>query len=216
MNDVIPNNLKERVITAILSSSRTARGISDTSSSKEKQKLAASPAVLTAMSRRNISELLDLFTSLMKDSSKISSERIYSSLITAAGLVNKEMGNAHSSIWRTWPGKNSSHYRPEDIQYALKHQFSPWLAMELGQLSKDTVREVAAQVEIRFNGEIRPFVDGCGRISRSLSGALLATYELVPPTMGSISGDQEYYKDFKDPWERWRTWFKNNITTLDV
>jgi hypothetical protein len=34
--------------------------------------------------------------------------------------------------------------------------------------------------------------------------------------MGSISGDQEYYKDFKDPWERWRTWFKNNITTLDV
>lgn len=212
MNDSISDNVKERVITAVLSSSRTARGISDTSSSKEKQKLVAPPEILTTMSRRNISDLIDLFTYMANDASKISSEKIYSTLVTAAGLVNKEMGNTHSSIWRTWPGVNPEQCSTENIQQTLEHEFSPWLTQEIKQLSIETVKDVAAQVEIRLNGQIRPFVDGCGRISRSLSGALLAAYRLVPPTMSTLSGNVEYYKDFKAPWEHWTAWFKNNIT----
>lgn len=207
----IPVLLYNQTIKAILSSSRTAQGVSDTQSSPDKQKLLQSSSRLSIESENNVQALLTLFCNLIESRRTVTSSQIFATLCNAARIVNKNMGDQHNDIWRTWKGKYPEHLPPENIVASLKNDFSPWLQHALMNLSPENALCIAPDTEIKLNGEIRPFVDGCGRISRTLAAAILMQHRFITPYCNSNGGDQEYYKDFRPPWTNWKTWYESKV-----
>jgi len=81
------------------------------------------------------------------------------------GLVDHAAG-----FFRSWPGHSGQPAPPE-----LPQAFSDFSRTLFEKLSQGTDKiEVAAWIEHTFNAQIHPLSDGCGRVSKALSTAVLA------------------------------------------
>jgi len=105
------------------------------------------------------------------------------------GLVDESLG-----FFRSWPG-HEGQPAPDNLPQAFS-EFASTLLEKLSQ-SADKV-EVAAWIEHTFNAQIHPLSDGCGRVSKALSTAVLA---LEGKPFPAFANRDEYFSSLLRPLE---------------
>jgi hypothetical protein len=196
----------QQAVGGLKATSRTAAGMSDTSSSAEKPKLAVEGEALKVKAEANYKRALRMVWDARHGD--FSNPAKVSALIEHLGhVVNAGLLPPGQSIWRqhtTNPAFGQT--APADIPRELE-TFSAELSHRI-TAGADPIG-TAAWIEHEFNGRIHPFTDGMGRASKALAAMVLARAGLSLPqypdrkiVYGAIGGPA-------DAWERlYRSWFK--------
>ena len=163
--------------------SRTRSGKSDTSSSKDKQPLKLSGDRLAAKSVANEGNVHKYLASLEGAPDPGSPADVKAMLFKIADLTNDGLLPDGSGRFRKWDVSNAgvSKTAPKDIPKGVddfcRQVYSRW-----SEVKKDPI-PLAAFAEWELNGgKLHPFYDGCGRISRNFSAAVLSRGGKPPPS----------------------------------
>lgn len=199
-----PDEAKRRFIEAAISNlertSRTKLGVSDTSSSTEKPELKASGDELADRATENFRHAIErLYDERGRELH--SPEEVRALIEEVAQTVSDGFLKEGQGLWRTWATKFSNQTPPERIPEEME-QFVSKLTEHLSNPEDDAVA-TAAFIEKRLDGEIHPFVDGCGRTAKALSAFVLARAGKPLPTYRSR---EEYYREVygtDGEWERY-------------
>lgn len=187
----------EHALAALQPISRTFQGISDTSTSGQKMKLALEGDSLKAKIAENFRNALRFLLACrdleIKDVEDV--RRLFDVTVNTLndGLVQHEQGR-----WRTWNTNIPGHSKPEQIDTAMESFYAEFQRRFNDQDSNAI--EFAAWVEKRLNAEIHPLSDGCGRVSKALATFILARDGYLYPTHKSRD---EYYSKINLPLREW-------------
>jgi hypothetical protein len=190
----------DAVLRTLATQSRTLGGISDTSSSADKPKLAAEGEALAQKTRQNLRNALEF---LWENRGIVfhSADEVRGFIDRVAAMVSEGLLAPGQSLYRTWDTKFENQAAAEEIEPQYR-QFCLWL---FGSLDNDPV-ETAALTEKRLDGDIHPLADGCGRTTKILSAFILLRHELFPPRYRSRG---EYYEKITTGDTEWITFWRS-------
>lgn len=194
---------KESVLRALAGQSRTLSGISDTTSAKDKPKLAvAEGRGLVEKSTQNLEEAICfLFGNRYKKFS--SPEDVFNFINTLVATVSDGLLVEGQSLFRTWETKFNQ--TPViRIEIELK-KFCQWF---FEMVDSGDVIVTVALVEKRLDGEIHPFADGCGRTAKLLAMFVLLRHGIFPPAY--VPRD-EYYRNIHLVTWAWIKFYKSMV-----
>ncbi|MCB0354013.1 MAG: hypothetical protein KDD64_10825 [Bdellovibrionales bacterium] len=208
--------LIDRSLERIQRISRTFQGIADTTVSAEKQPLNFSGDELALQTGENFRAAVRALSHVLQRGfeSPLDVQRIVEE---SAALVNRNLSAPGTPLHRTWEG-HPGHPSPESIieelglfhqEYLEKHR----LFLEaVFRGNEHDIREqaisFAAWVEKRFNHEIHPLYDGCGRTSKAHAVAVLTIAGLSYPAFPN----RERYMEFRAlPLEEWTEKFREHL-----
>lgn len=188
----------------LASTSRTAQGINDTSSSADKPELKVQGDKLAEKTEANVKDTLQYVWD-NRDMAVNSPKDIEKLVTTINAKVNDGLLQKGQSPFRTW-ATNYPTVPPEGIQSAMQG-FYREMYSRVSDPTSDPVAN-AAWAEQRINGTIHPFADGVGRSSKAISGWVLSRANHSLPSLP----DRDTYNKAvgSDPttFERaYRSWF---------
>jgi len=194
--------------------SRTAKGVSASSSSEKPSLLVTEGAELAARVKENFGHAAaKAYSTSMND---LCDEHGLRSFVDSIAIQMSSGLLKGSSIYRTWvQGKYPiqsettppQKVEPKDLEREYA-EFVRTLAIKLDTLSVRVVVEVAAWVERDLNWRIHPFADGCGRVS-VLLGAWVLHQASIPPAL--IRDRTEYYTAMNASEEKWITYYSDSV-----
>jgi hypothetical protein len=202
-----PNEAKRRFIEAAVANfertSRTKRGVSDTSSSTEKPELKASGGGLADRATDNFRRAIErLYDERGREFRTV--DEVRTLIEEVAQTVSDGLLKEGQGLWRTWATKFANQPPPERIADEMDN-FVHTLAGRLGNSHDDAVA-TAAFIEKRLDGEIHPFADGCGRTAKALSAFVLARAGKPLPV---YHGREEYYREVYGTDEEWERYYRS-------
>lgn len=174
--------------------SRTATGVSDTSSSDDKPKLTVEGAGLAQKSKENFTGALRMAWSA-KDQSFESPAEVLNFTEQIAGKVSDGLLQPGQGLYRTWATENDQ-LDPAKIPGAMKD-----LTTKLHARLQDPAKavETAAWLE-KSLAHIQPWADGVGRTTKALSAMVLARGGVKLPVYPE---SKTYYQQIQSPdWPR--------------
>ena len=148
--------------------SRTANGVSDTSSSADKPKLVVAEGSALASATENLVRTT-LEWLLDRELERPSAEQVRSLIVDLAERMIGEVLAPGQSIFRTWETKFEMQTRLAD----LDAEFDRFCEELAARLQDGDAVSTAAWVERRIDAVVHPFADGCGKISKALSAWVL-------------------------------------------
>lgn len=172
--------LLERSIKGIEKVSRTFQGISDTSISEQKRSLNLKGEELSERVAQNFREAVHYLLD--------NRHHKFSGPAEAEALIRKVAELCNSTLMqepfakRTWPGM-AGHPAPDKLAQA-EQVFYEEFVLEYNKRAENPLR-FAAWIEQRYNHELHPLFDGCGRVSKAL-----AVFALIE--------DDKSYPEFSD------------------
>jgi hypothetical protein len=184
--------------------SRTAKGVSDTSASADKPKLAAAEGEgLASQADRNFATTLKRVWDRAQRPMSLTPESLLGFVQEISGLVNAGLLQPGQSGLRTWVTKYPS-TPPADIQTALSR-----FARELSARLRSPADPIAtaAWVEKTFEN-IHPLADGVGRATKALSAFVLLRAGQRLPTYRDRTS---YYANIglDKPFESWLDYYRS-------
>ena len=189
----------ERIIEAALKNvartSRTSRGVSDTTSSADKPKLSAEGAALAELAQANFVEALSW--ALAQDAS--SPAELYELVEGVATRVSRGLLQPGQGIWRTWETEFGQ-TAPAELLDAM----SGFAANLAAVLRVWHPVETAAWVKWALDFNIHPFADGCGRSSDIMSLWVLRNQDLLP----EYPSREEIYAHAAKPLHEWQAFYR--------
>jgi len=190
-------------LSAIESLSRTSHGVSDTSSSPQKQDLLLVGNSLSQHAREN---LLAAIRWAYRGSNDVLErpDAVLSFLLGVAARVSLGLLDPNQSLYRTWRTRVAYQTDPEDIPRAMQHFASCFVSRR----SEADPVDMAAFVEYEIDGVIHPFADGCGRTARVCSTSILARASIVPPRYPCR---EEYYDRIGHGWRAWSAYYRTLV-----
>ncbi|HVW82726.1 MAG TPA: Fic family protein [Candidatus Paceibacterota bacterium] len=181
--------------------SRTAAGVSDTSSSPHKPGLAAADgAELALQAAVNLEKAAALAWKMRYKIPSPDEVRIF--LDELARTVSDELIKGGHPLYRTWGVRYTGPVEPSGIEAAYEG-LCVWLAHAL--VKESDLLAVAAELEKGLNLRIHPFADGCGRVSR-VAGAWVLLRQNLPPAI--FSGRDAYYQAMRSPERDWHAAYR--------
>lgn len=176
--------------------SRTRGGVSDTSTSAEKERLTVSGNELAEQSRKNEARVHALLFERRDSFNPQGPADVLQLLLEIADGTNDNL--LPSNRWRRWDVPSHGEGRDEFSQRALLSAAIPFTSVEAAleefvqvvfehwsTLEADPV-PLASWAEWQLNaGPLHPFYDGCGRISRLFSAALFLRASWLLPMYDS-------------------------------
>jgi hypothetical protein len=185
----------------LTASSRTAKGVSDTSVSVEKPKLSVEGDALTAKAAATFEQALQQVWDAREKPLK-TPQQVEALVTSLARTVNEGLLKPGQGLERTWM-TNYPSTDPKDIPQAMQAFYSEFAR----RLTSDDPVATAAWVE-RTHEKIHPWADGVGRVTKALAYVALLHGGHALPT---YQGREAYYANInKSPaeWERYyRTLF---------
>ena len=183
----------EHARTNLVRTSRTAKGVSDTSASADKPKLKTEGKALASQADRNFAAALKKVWTA-KDKPMDTPEAVRAFVEDIADTISEGLLQPGQSPWRTWATKYKS-TAPADIQRELDS-----FAVEYAKRLKGRADpiETAAWVEKTFEN-VHALADGVGRATKALSalallkgGKPLPTYRSRDEYYGNIGLDHSH------------------------
>ena len=164
-----------QALTNLAATSRTKKGVSDTSSSADKPALATQGAALADRATENVSNALE---TVWADRSRSFSSPIEMKqwVDGLAAQVSEGLLQAGQPLYRTWATKFAMQTAPDEIEQEMQ----AFCAELLAQLDSDPIA-TAAWVEHELDTRIHPFADGCGRTTKLVSAWVLARHDFPLP-----------------------------------
>ena len=117
------------------------------------------------------------------------------------GLVTKGHG-----FWRQWESKVPAHPHPDNIESEMEKFYREFL--EKHNDPKIDPIDFAAWIEKRFNAEIHPLADGCGRTSKALAAFVLVAAGLPYPEFPSR---EAYFENIGRSLPQWTAYYRSLI-----
>lgn len=179
---------KAQALVNLSKSSRTSSGVSDTSSSPDKQKLKMEGDALAERTRVNTEAALEKVWAA-KDQNFTAAQA--QSFIEGLGRTVND-GLAHGSLYRTHETKFQRQTQVKDVRRETR-EFAAEYAKRLDD--PDPVA-TAAWVEYEFDGRIHPLADGVGRTTKMLSAMVLARHGHPLP---KYQDRKSYYEHINKP-----------------
>jgi hypothetical protein len=189
-----------------LALSRSGGGISDTSVSTKKPKLAFEGAELATQVSENFSRAIWLSMMFLEQEAP-TPEAIDRFLVSALAAVNHAIASDRHVKFRSWHSQVPTHPAPSNLPYRYAQ-----MTVEFSELFtswRSQPEAVAALVEQKLNGEVHPFSDGCGRVSRALACAILARAGKSYPL---FSSPDEYLQGINASRHEWIALYSCRIT----
>jgi CRISPR-associated protein Csx3 len=204
-----PERFAKKLIENLDKTSRTAKGISDTSSSDQKTELLVSGDKLKEKVRENFEKAIE-FIWKEKYRTFSSEAELRKFVETAAAGISEGLLQKNQELFRTWETKLKHQTKPEDIEKDFK-SFISELFKRLHSPHADG-HKIAAFVEQRLDSRIHPFADGCGRTAKVISAWIMARYHLSFPEWTSRD---EYYKNIEKDLQEWEKYYQAHIENVD-
>lgn len=202
----------EHFIEVIGRISRTCRGISDTSTSCDKEKLLFEGEELVKLSINNLRvSLRDLLSG--EEPVLNSPAQVLRLIEGLAKKINHGLVELDRPIYRSWETGISIHVLLENLEKAV-YIFCEEFAERFTKL-RDKAQSIAfaAWIEKSFNTELHPLADGCGRVSKLLAAFILARAGLNYPNFQSR---QEYFENIVKPLSLWRAFYAGKIESIEL
>jgi SPP1 gp7 family putative phage head morphogenesis protein len=184
-------------------SSRTARGVSDTSSSKDKPTLVTEGADLAARTHDNFVRAAQLVWE-SREAQLDTPRRVEAFITHLAEIVSDGLLPEDASLWRQH--ETDPKFGQTPVRYlrpALRNFYADF-AQRLSDPSDDPIA-TAAWVERVFDGKIHGLADGSGRTTKLLSALVLARAGLPQPT---YPDRQTYYREIAQRPEQWERFYR--------
>ncbi len=168
--------------------SRTFKGESNVESSEDKQPLLVVGKELVDIASRNfkiaVTLLLAVDDASLKDSSSVAQ------LFGVVGVkLNADLFQRGRGFWRTWELPFKGVVPLRSMKTAFREEFCQGYLTRLHDSTQDPV-EFAVWSERTINARLHPLSDGCGKISKAFSTAILARAGLLYPQFESR---EEYF-----------------------
>jgi len=205
--DIGEKEFKDQFIKNIKAVSRTSLGISDTSISTEKEKIALKGEELAHRVDVNTENVAEYIWEVKKH--KIDSvETLKAALAAIVEITHKDINEKDPYDFRTWP-VDYSKISPENIQPAM-HAFYEQYFDKLRKVANKEMSayEAAIWAEYTVNRDIHPFQDGCNRISMSWGVLALAIAGEPQPKYESRGG---YLKAINGGFEQFRNYYLEHV-----
>lgn len=194
-------DFERRALENLQETSRTAKGVSDTSSSVDKQKLAVSEGEkLAAKTAENFKGALRRVWDDKNREFKSAAE-VHKFTEDLARKVNEGVLPAGQGLYRTWETPNNQ-TPPKEIREATR-AFSGQLYEKLSS-GADPV-STAAWVEKRMS-VIHPWADGVGRTTKALSAFVLVRGGQQIP---KYPDRKTYYAEIRKSPESWERYYRS-------
>lgn len=197
-------DFERQMLVNLEASSRTRQGVSDTSSSADKPKLSIEGSDLVKQAAENFQQALALAWEHRNDEFQIQQE-VRQLIELLAATVSKGLLKECQSLWRTWQTEFNQ-TSPEKIEEEVDEfcqQMSGRLAQKIDPVT------TAAWIEQRFDSQIHPLADGCGRTTKLLSAMVLARNNRSLP---HYRGREEYYQQIVKPFPEWEQYYRSLFT----
>lgn len=207
----VPLQFYKSMITNLRSTSRTADGISDTSSSKEKPSLQTEGSKLKDKATENFKKVIN---SIWQNRYiKLDSlQELREFIENIATQISDGLLQNGQSLFRTWQTKYEHQTSPENIEREFQ-KFIETLFKNMHQEHPDPIA-LAAWAEQEIDSHIHPFADGCGRTSKAVSSWILSRYHMPLPNWESR---KNYYShiDFGDnTLSSWTNYYRSRVEYL--
>ena len=195
----------EHALYALRCYSRTFRGVGSNETSDQKLEILTQGSELADQASQNFRRGVQYFYDALATGVFHKPDRACVVLSAAPTIFNHAIVQLDQGPFRTWETPHK-HVPPECIASELA-SFANLLAQ---LLHNPAIRPIAlaAWIEHDLNGRIHPYSDGCGRISRGLSTALLALHNIKRPVFHSRD---EYIEGFAAPFDTWLALFESRI-----
>lgn len=194
-------SFEEKALEGIQKTSRTAKGVSDTSSSADKQKLAVEEGdKLAAKTAENVRGALRMAWNA-RDREFKSADEVHEFTEGLARQVSSGLLPAGQGLYRTWETPNDQ-TSPGEVKVATR-KFSEQL---YEKLDEDPVA-TAAWAEKQM-AKIHPWADGVGRTTKVLGAFVLARGGLKPATYPDM---KTYYAEIKKSPESWEKFYRTMV-----
>jgi hypothetical protein len=194
----------EQALETVGGISRTFKGRSDTSVSKEKVPLRLKDQDLIDKVRENFASAV---TYLLQHRGQVPFSAadvagVHEAIVSRCndGLLAEGVGR-----YRSWDGAKGM-VKPEEIKPELERFFEEFVR-RVHDPSCDAV-ELAAWVEQRYNTVVHPLSDGCGRVSKAWAAGILIAWGLPYPVFNSR---EEYFDHVLKPFDQWLEFFRARI-----
>lgn len=194
---------EEKALAGIQGMSRTAKGVSDTSTSTDKQKLKVEEGEkLAAKTSENVKGALRMAFNA-KDEEFVDADEVHRFTEGLARKVSEDLLPEGQGLYRTWetPNKQTT---PSKIK-AETREFTSQLYEKLK--AKEDPIQTAAWAE-RQMANIHPWADGVGRTTKVLSAFILARGGAGLPKYPS---SKSYYSEIKKSPESWEKFYRSMI-----
>lgn len=206
---LIDSDFLSNLIYNLEKTSRTAKGISDISSSAEKPKLAEEGELLKEKTRENFEKAVQ-FVWQEKYHYFDNPKELRSFIEQIAGIINEGLLKKGQGLFRTWRTKLEHQTPPENIEKDFDN-FVVELYNKIHMPHADG-HSIAAFIEQQIDSRIHPFSDGCGRIAKVLSAWILARYHLPLPKWTTRD---EYYENIEKDFSTWEKYFKDHVEGIN-
>lgn len=201
----IDPTLVEHALYALSCYSRTFQGVGSNETSNEKLEILTQGDALVEQASQNFRRGVQYFYEALAFGVFHKSDRAMAYLSAAPTIFNHGIIQLEQGPFRTWETPHN-HVPAECIASELTN-FARSFAQLLSAPAIKPAR-LAAWIEHDLNGRIHPYSDGCGRISRGLSTAYLALYDIARPVFASR---EEYIAGFASEFDIWAELFEARI-----
>jgi len=207
--NMTPINFVQELRNNLDKTSRTVKGISDTSSSDQKAELSMTGDKLKEKTEKNFREAIE-FIWREKYHTFSSEAELREFIEQVATGISDGLLHENQGLFRTWETKLKHQTKPDSIEQDFK-SFVEELFRRLHSQHADG-HKIAAFVEQRLDSRVHPFADGCGRTAKVISAWIMARYHLALPQW--ISRD-EYYKNIEKDLPEWEKYYKDHVENAE-
>lgn len=208
VNPALPfsqEQLVKHFISQQSSNSRTFRGISDTSSSEQKQSLNFSGEELKTRVKDNVErQLIRALQEVPPSFSNSIGAQLW--IFHLSLKINEGLTKEGVPVLRTWETKVSYQTHPSKLEEACL-RFSEEFFHKWSSVDTDPIR-FAAWTEQEWNGKIHPLSDGCGRTSKTIAALILARKGIPYPMFESR---EEFFSHIGDSFESWQKFYAERV-----
>ncbi len=207
----ISSSFLEQALGNLHATSRTAKGISDTSSSEEKPKLKTEGTELKDRATENFERTIR-FVWQERYRPFQAPQELRKFIEQVAAQISDGLLQEGQGLFRTHDTKFAHQSRKGDIE----REFQAFIEKLFDEMHREHVDAVplAAWAEQEIDSHVHPFTDGCGRASKAISAWILGRYHMPLPQWESRDA---YYAniDFgKNTPESWAQYYRSRIEGL--
>jgi|GEM_PF-1392742 len=187
--------------------SRSAKGVSDTSVSTEKNKLLKEGEDLSEQIKTNQNHLVEYIWE--NKNIEINSEEDIENIIKNITDVVNDKLVSEPYKFRIWPVKYGRKVSPENIENEMNN-FYLNAYTKLKEVEHDELNpnSYARWLEVEIDKSIHPFQDGCGRIAKAVSAFFLVRFNKPLPYYESR---EKYYAALNKSDEDFRAYYNNAL-----
>ena len=190
------------------STSRTTKGIVDTSVSAEKKAAGISKEKIAYQMKLNEEKLIELLWN-EKSRELRTPEDVERLLKEITGASQAGISKVDPYAFRTW-SVDYNELSPEAVLEAMRNFYVKFLE-NISRVKSGTLlpADFARWVEYEIERAIHPLADGCGRLAKSLSAFVLARFSYPLPEYGMR---EDYYKTLNETGEEgFKEYYKKAI-----